>query len=146
MDFFVDGDIGFPEVLAALAVADDDVFDGQVLQHIGGHLACESALLLEVDVFRAHGDAQVLKGLGSGGDVAGGNADQGLAPLGAGHDLADVLGKLFGLGSGHVHFPVSGNDSLAVSAVHNVQNSFIFMFSGWRAEGPEKAKQQSTII
>jgi hypothetical protein len=118
MDLLVDGGVGFAEVLPPLTVAHDDVLDGQILQHIGGNLAGVSALFLKVDVLSAHRDPQILESLHGGGDVAGGDADDGFAPLGPGHDLLDVLGKLLRLGGGHIHFPVSGNHGFAVSAVH----------------------------
>ncbi len=118
MDLLVDGLVRFAEVLAALAVAHDDVLHAQILQHVGGDFAGVSALLLKVDVLSAHRDPQVLESLHSNGNIAGGNADQGVAPLGAGHDLLQFLGKLLGLGCGHVHFPVAGNHGLTVSAVH----------------------------
>ena len=62
-------------------------------------------------------------GFQSGRDVAGGNANHGLAPLGLGKDLLDVFSELLGLGGGHVHFPVAGNDGFTISAIHSDQNS-----------------------
>ena len=120
VDLLVDCLVGLAEILAALAVAHDDVFYAQVLQHFGGHLAGVGALLLKVDVLGAHGDAQVLEGLGGGGDVAGGDADQRLAPLGPGQDLLDLLGEFLGLSGGHVHLPVAGDDGFTISAIHSV--------------------------
>ena len=65
-NLLVDGEIRFAEILAALGMADDDVLDAQVLQHVGGDLAGVGALLLKIHVLGAHGDPQVL-GQGSDG-------------------------------------------------------------------------------
>ena len=143
----VDGLIRFTEVLAALTVAYDDILHTQILQHIGGNLAGVSALLLKVQVLSTHRDPELLEGLHGGGDVAGGDTDQGVAPLGAGHDLLQVLGEFLGLGGGHVHLPVAGDDSLTVSAVHNSFFSFCIFdnddrtVSEGRQGGPKKARQ-----
>jgi hypothetical protein len=45
----------------------DDVFDAQILEHVGGDLAGVGALFKE-QVLGAHGDAQVLEGLQDGGE------------------------------------------------------------------------------
>ena len=118
-NLLVDGEIRFAEILAALGVADDDVFDAQVLEHIGGNLAGVGAGLFIEHVLRAHGDAQVLEGLQGGGDIHEGDAHHHVAPLGAGHDGLNVVGKFLGIAGGHVHFPVAGDDGLAVSAIHS---------------------------
>ena len=125
MHLLVDSGVGLAEILPPLAVAHDDVLDAQVLEHVGGDLAGVGALLLKVDVLSAHGDAQVLESLDGGGDVAGGDADQRLAPLDPGHDLLHILGELLGLGGSHVHLPVAGDDGLAISAVHDYHYSFM---------------------
>ena len=119
VDLLVDSLVSLAEILTALAVTHDDVLHAQILQHIGGNLAGVSALLLKVDVLSTHGDPQIFEGLHSGGNIAGRDTDQGVAPLGAGHDLLQVLSEFLGLGGGHVHLPVAGDDSLTVSAVHN---------------------------
>ena len=62
-NLLVDGEIRFAEILAALGVADDDVLDAQVLQHIGGHLAGVGPGFFIEQVLSAHGNAQVLEGL-----------------------------------------------------------------------------------
>ena len=120
MDLLVHRGVRLAEVLPPLAVAHDDVLHGKILEHLRGDLAGVGALLLEVHVLRAHGDAQVLERAGGGGDVAGGDADQRVAPLGAGHDLLHLLGELLRLGGGHVHLPVSGDNGLAVTTIHGL--------------------------
>ncbi|CAN3995747.1 Spore coat protein gerQ, partial [Dysosmobacter welbionis] len=130
VDLLVDGGIGLAEILPPLAVAHDDVLHAQVLQHVGGDLAGVGALLLKVHVLGAHGDPQVLERLGGGLNVAGRDTDQGVAPLGPGHDLLQFLGEFLRLSGGHVHFPVSGDNRFAISAIHG--DLFSFMSSSIR--------------
>jgi hypothetical protein len=118
VDLLVDGDVGLAEVLAALGVADDDILYAQVLEHVGGHLAGVGPAGLVVQVLRAHGHPHVLEGLQGGGDVHEGDAHHHLAPLGAGQDGLELLGKLLGVAGSFVHLPVAGNNGLTVSTVH----------------------------
>ena len=119
MDLLVDSDVCLTEVLAALRVADDDVLHTQILEHLGRHLAGVRAAGLIVQVLSAHRHAHILEGLHGRGDIHEGDAHHHLAPLGAGQDGLELLGKPLGVAGGLVHFPVSGNYGLAVSTVHD---------------------------
>ena len=55
--------IALVEVLTALGVADDNVLNAQLLQHVSGDLAGESAGLLEVHVLSADSDLGALAAL-----------------------------------------------------------------------------------
>ena len=126
VNLLVDSLIRLTEILAALTVAHNDVLHAQILQHIGRNLAGVSAFFLKVDILSAHGDPQILERLHGNGNIAGRNADQRVTPLGAGHDLLQLLSKFLGLGGGHVHFPVAGDHGLTVSAIHNRYSSSTF--------------------
>ena len=115
----IDSEVRLAEVLPPFGVADDDVLDAQILQHIGGHLAGVGAGLLIKYVLSAHGHPNVLEGLHGGGDIHGGHAHHHVAPLGAGQQALEFFGKFLGLGGGLVHLPVAGDDGLAISAIHN---------------------------
>ena len=114
----VDGLVGLGKVLAALAVADDDILNAEVGQHIGRDLAGESTRLLEVDILGADMDVGALGHLDSGDEIGEGNADDDLAAgvLDSGDQLAD---EGLGLGSGLVHFPVAGDDSFTILFIHD---------------------------
>ena len=53
-----------------------------------------------------------------GGNIHARHAHDHVAPLGLGQQSLEIVRKLFGLGGGLVHFPVSGNDGFAISAIH----------------------------
>ena len=98
-------------------MADHDVLNAQVGQHIGGNFAGEGAGLLKVDILGTDMDVGALGHLDSGDQVGEGNADNDLAAgvLDSGDQLAD---EGLGLGSGLVHFPVASNDGFAVLFIH----------------------------
>ncbi len=56
MDLLVDGKVGLVIVLAALGVADDDVLDAGLLEHLGGDLTGVGAVGLIVAGLSADGD------------------------------------------------------------------------------------------
>ena len=118
MDLLVDGDVGLVVVLAALGVANDDVLHAHLLEHLGGDLAGVGAGGLIVAVLGADGHPAVLEEADGGGDVHKGHAEYHVAPLALGQDGLELLGVGLGLGEGLIHFPVAGNDRLAVTAVH----------------------------
>ena len=100
-------------------MADNDVLNAQVGQHVSADLAGVSTGLLEVDILGADMDVGAL-GLGNGRDQIGErHADNDLAAsvLDGGDQGVDQLG---GLGGGLIHFPVAGNDCLAVLLIHDV--------------------------
>ena len=115
---FIYGDVGLAEILAAFAVADDDVLHAQVLEHVGRDFTGICAVFFIKYILGAYRYAHIFECAQRGGDVDRGNANQHIAPFGAGQDGFQFIGKLFGLGSGFVHFPVSGYDCFSVSAVH----------------------------
>ena len=118
MDLLVDDGIGLAEHGAALAVADDDVLHAEVAQHGGADFAGVSTVILIEKILCADGHAAVLKGAHGGGNVHARHAHDHVAPLGLGQQSLEIVRKLFGLGGGLVHFPVSGNDGFAISAIH----------------------------
>ena len=69
VDLLVDGHVGLAEVLPPLTVADNDILDAQVLEHIGGHLAGVGAVGLKVQVLRANGHPHILERLHGGGNI-----------------------------------------------------------------------------
>ena len=70
----IHGFVGLSEVLAAFAVADDDVLHAVFLEHLRGDLARVGAALGIVHVLRAELDLGAVDGLLDGGDVDGGDA------------------------------------------------------------------------
>ena len=98
-------------------MADDDVLNAEVGQHVSADLAGEGTGLLKVDVLGADVDVGALGHLDSGDEIGEGNADDDLAAgvLDSGDQLAD---EGLGLGSGLVHFPVAGDDSFTILFIH----------------------------
>ena len=117
------GDVGLSEVLAALAVADDDDVHAHGAEHLSADFAGVGAALFPVAVLRADLD------VGAGGGLLGGSQ---VHKGGAGHNVAgrvlhqggDGGNQLFGLGGGLVHFPVAGDDNLAQCFIH--ENSLLW--------------------
>ena len=118
VDLFVDGEVGLVVVLAALGVTDNDVLGPRLLDHLGGDLAGVGAMVLIVAGLRANGDVAVLEQTDGIGNIHSGDTQHHAAPLALGHDGLEFLSKGLGLGQGIVHLPVSGDDSLAVTAIH----------------------------
>ncbi len=69
VDLLVDGEVGLVIVLTALGVADDDVLDARLLEHLGGDLAGVGAVGLIVAGLSTDGDVAVLKETHGGWDV-----------------------------------------------------------------------------
>ena len=113
----VDGLVGLGKVLAALAVADNDVLNAEVGQHVSADLAGEGTGLLKVDILGADVDVGALGHLDSGDKVGKGNADDDLTAgvLDSGDQLVD---EGLSLGSGLVHFPVAGDDGFTILFIH----------------------------
>ena len=103
--------IRLAEVLAALAVAENDVFHAGFLEHCGAQLAGVRAGFLPVHVLRAELDVRALDDLAHRGKVNGRGADDHVALriLDQRHERGNQLARLAG---GLVHFPVAGNNRL----------------------------------
>jgi hypothetical protein len=106
-----DSGVGITETGAALAVAQDDVLNADLAQHIGSDLTGESTGLLPVAVLGGHADVGTLGGLQSGGNIDKGNAHHHVAG-GILHQRLNGLDEGGSLGGGLVHFPVTGNHIL----------------------------------
>ena len=114
----VHGEVGLVVILAALRVADDHILGPGITDHLGGDLAGKGAVVLVMAGLSADGNVAVLEQPHRAGDVGGGHTQHHSAPLALGHDRLDLFREFLRLGDGIVHFPVAGDDGLAVSSVH----------------------------
>jgi len=99
-------------------VADNDILNAEVGQHIGADLTGEGAGLLEVDVLGTDMDVGTLGLCHSSDQVGIGSADDDLAAcvLHGGHQLVHQNSSL---GGGLVHLPVASNNGLALCLIHD---------------------------
>ena len=109
----VDGLVGLAEVLAALAVADDDVLRARVKQHPRRNLARVRAGLLPVAVLRADADVGSRSRRDRGGHVDRRRAAHDLDVREILRRLDDALHECGRLGRLDVHLPVTGYDFLS---------------------------------
>ena len=104
-------------------MANHNVLNAQVGQHVSADLAGKSAGFFKVNVLSANMDVGAL-GFGNGGHQVGErHADHNFAAciLNSGDQGVNQLSSL---GSGLVHFPVTGNNCLTVLFIHD-KNSFL---------------------
>ena len=115
LDAGVHGLVGLAEILAAFAVADDDVFDAGLLEHGRGDLAGERAGFGPVDVLRADLDVAAGGRLDHRRKRGEGRADDdvGLARADVRDQRLQRFDQRFAFGGGLVHFPVTGDDDFA---------------------------------
>ncbi|MPM94322.1 hypothetical protein SDC9_141468 [bioreactor metagenome] len=99
-------------------MADNNVLHAKLPEHIGRYLSGIGAARFVMAVFRSDGHPGVLKKPKRGGNVHIGYAENDGAPFSTGKNRLQLLGKGTGFGEGFVHLPVSGDNCLAVSAVH----------------------------
>ena len=99
-------------------MADDDVLDAQIHQHISADLAGECAGLLEMDVLGTDMDVGTLGLCHSSDQVGIGSADDDLTGcvLDGGDELVHQNSSL---GGGLVHLPVASNNGLALCLIHD---------------------------
>ena len=107
-------------------MTDYNVLNAKLSEHISGDLAGESAALFKVNVLSAYLNVGACCGVNSGLKVgeryAGDNFYLALSVCNQGLDSFE---KSLSLGTGLVHFPVSGNNCLSEILVHDIF-SFIF--------------------
>ena len=105
---FVHGFVGLGKVSSALRVTDDDIIHAEVAEHICGHLAGESALVLEVEVFRADFNICTLSRANRLGKAherrATYNLAGGVCTLGC-----NLFYEIISFARELIHFPVAGN-------------------------------------
>ena len=99
-------------------MADDYILNAQLLEHICRDLAGECAGLLEVHVLSADCDLGSLCSLNSSLNVGERYAQYHLAPLGLAQQRLHLLDQSLRLARRLVHLPVTGDDRLAISAIH----------------------------
>ena len=86
--------------------------NAQLLEHVSGDLAGESAGLLEVHVLSADCDLGALGSLYSSLNIRERYAENHLAPLGLGQQRLHLLDQSLGLCRSLVHLPVTGDNGL----------------------------------
>ncbi|MPM93132.1 hypothetical protein SDC9_140268 [bioreactor metagenome] len=99
----------------------DDIFDAKGPEHLPGNLSGVGAGGLVMEVLGADGDFAVLKALEGHGNVHKGDAQHHAAPFPLGEDGLELLCKGPDLARGLVHLPVSCDDGLAVSHIHEAK-------------------------
>ena len=104
----VDALVGLAEVLAALAVTEDDALAADLPKHRRAHFAGERALLLVVTVLREELDGGALQGLLHRRQRRKRGRDRDLRLRG--HLLLQLPHELHRLGGGLVHLPVSADE------------------------------------
>ena len=122
LDAHIDGFVGLAEVLPALAVADDSVFDADVLEHIGADLTGESALCRPVDILGAEMDIGFLKLLCGAAEIHERGTDDYIAVriVHEGNELGD---KLLSFVTVHIHFPVACDKLTPYGLIHEACNA-----------------------
>ena len=99
-------------------MADDNVLNAQLLEHVSGDLAGESAGLLEVHVLSADCNLGTLSSLYSSLNIGERYAKNHLAPLGLGQERLHLFDQSLCLCRSLVHLPVTGDNGLTISAIH----------------------------
>src|SRR5699024_180149 len=93
-------------------------------------------------VLRAVGYAAVAHGAGHGGDDRERDAEDRLAGLVLGHGRAQLFHEGLGVGGQLVHFPVPGDDRLAVFPVH-AERSLDYLSSRQATPGSSRPSRNS---
>ena len=114
----VDGLVGLGEVLTALAVADHHILHAQVGEHVGRDLAGEGTGLFKVDVLGTHMDVGATALGHRHAQVGEGHADDHFT-VGTLHSGNQGIDQVTGLGGGHVHFPVAGDNGFTILFIHS---------------------------
>ena len=99
-------------------MADDYVLYAALLEHISGNLAGVSALRLKVHVLCTDSNLGALSSLYSSRDVYVRYAQYHLTPLDLAYHRLQLFDQSLCLARGHVHLPVTSDNSLAISAIH----------------------------
>ena len=99
-------------------MTDDNILYAAFLQHVSGNFTCVSALRLEMHVLSADSDLGALCSLNSGRDVNVRYAQYHLTPLYLADHRLQLFDQSLCLARGHVHLPVTSDNSLAISAIH----------------------------
>ena len=119
----VDGLVGLTEVLSALGMADNDILDAHLGEHLGGDFAGEGAGDCPVAVLRADVEVGALAQRKGGFEVGERNAEHNLAA-----GVLDHRGKLGDERLGGlavvIHLPVSGNDCFTQRFIHGKKLPF----------------------
>ncbi len=108
-----DEGVGLFLVLAAFGVAEDDVADGEFLEHDGGDFSGVGADPVFAHVLGPEADVAVEDGLGDSGEGGEGGADDDIDFLDGGEFAFEAADEVEGLGGGFVHLPIAGDDQLA---------------------------------
>ena len=116
-DAFVDGQVGLAEILAALGVADDDVFDSACDQHVCADFTRKRAGFFPVAVLGADFDVGALRRFERGVEIDIGDAGDHFA-AGVFYERRDFPEKRGGLLRVFVHFPVACDYRFAKILVH----------------------------
>src|SRR6266566_313104 len=108
-----DGLVGFPEVLAAFRVADDDVTATRFDEHAGGNFAGEGAFFFPVKILRGNRDLRAARKLGRGGEGCKRRSDDDVAVRGVRDKGCEGGEKGARVRLCLVHLPVAGDDAAA---------------------------------
>ena len=111
------GDVGFAEILAAFAVAGDNVFNAHGNKHICAYFAGVCARLFPMAVFGADFDIGAVCSFKGGVNVYIRNAKHNRA-VGVLYEGFHSVNNFGGFGRSFVHFPVAGDNGFTGSFVH----------------------------
>ena len=114
---FVHGNVGLAKVLTALGVADYNILYAHLSQHLSRDLAGECAGNSPVAVLCANFDVGAAGQLQSRLQIGVGNTDDNAA-VSVFYQRFQLFDQRFCLGTGFVHFPVAGDNSLSFCFIH----------------------------
>ena len=105
--------VGFAEILAALAMADDHPAASGRNQHGRGNFAGIGAFLEPEQVLRADADVGAARGVDRRGEIHERRADYDFGMARSGHQRGEIVQKTSRLGGRFVHLPVAGDHRFA---------------------------------